>query len=454
MAKKKIDRRQFLKTGLGAAASLPVLGWAFPESAMAAAYPGAILIQVELLGGCDNALMSGFRNGALYDAFVNKRTADCSNTPAEIVPIDAAGIDPIGLHPQLGVPLRNAGHLSNIRLLLNQTNDPNYNDGSHEVMQKLMAMGSVGTTNGSTGTLARLYDVGIPLYGFDGRAENYICTTCSTPPLRMDTMESFNLSGYSLYPEMGGTSNTDHAVNTLTNLVSMNPSRTMSNVEKKYKNAMNAMFGSFGDIKNMLNNPSPLYSAYTKSTIPLFYPGDTYMGDDLWWYNSWAQKFRNIADIINNRKASSQPLLFNIGLGSFDAHSEWKPFHDSMMYRLGNVLATFFSDLKAMGVWNRTVLFTTTEFGRRIYGNGSGTDHGGGFTSLIAGGRIKRGIFGDPMTANQINTLENWPSQYDFRAVICQLVQNHLGKDPRVAYPGAVYDLIQNKTTNFDLFAA
>jgi len=451
---KKIDRRQFLKTGLGAAASLPVLGWAFPETASAAGFPGAILIQVELLGGCDNANFSAFRNGLLYDAFKGKRTTAASNTPAEVVPIDAAGIDPVGLHPELGGPLRSAGHLSNVRLLLNQTNDPLYNDGSHEVMQKLMAMGSVGTASGSTGTFARLYDVGIPLFGFDGRGENYTCVTCNTPPLRMDSLESFNLSGYSLYPEMGGVANTDHAVNTLTNLVNLTPNRTVGAVEKKYKDGMGAMFGAFNEVKNILQTPSPLYSSYTISDIPLFYPGDTYKGDDLWWYNYWAVKFRNIAEIINYRKANTQPLLFNIGLGSFDVHTDWTPFNASMMYRLGRILSTFFSDLKAMGVWNRTILYTTTEFGRRIYWNGSGTDHGGGFTSLIAGGRIKRGVFGDPMTVSQINSLDNWPMQYDFRAVICQLVQNHLGKDPRIAYPGTTYDLIQNKTTNFDLFVA
>jgi len=446
---KKINRRDFLKVSAASAASMGVFGLSFPKSAFAATSNAPILIQCELIGGCDNANFSGFRNGSLYNAFLAKRTSSACNPASQIVPIDAAGTDPIGLHPSFGAPLLAAGHLSSVRLLLNQSNDPGFNDGSHQVMQKVMALGTSGSYPGSTGTFARLYEAGVPLIGFDGKGEDYACTHCSSPPLKMNTLEGFNLSGISLGYQYGGQANTDQAINVVNDLVSSTPNRTISPLEKKYRSAMASMFGAFGQAAEMLNYPTPKYSSYTKTSIA------GYDGLQMYEYNLLATRFRNIAEIINYRKAKNlnEPMLFNIGVGGFDAHSDWHSINNKLMYNLGNILSVFFSDLKALGVWNRVVFYTISEFGRRIYANGSGTDHGNGFTSLIAGGKIKRGIFGDPLTASQISTLDNWPAQYDFRAVIAQLVSGHLGLNPQTtAYPNGLYDAIRGKDTNFDLF--
>ena len=68
-----------------------------------------MLIQLELLGGCDPVNFSSYRRGTEYDALKQRRPANTKIDPAQVVPLDAAGNSIIGLHPMLGTPLQNAG---------------------------------------------------------------------------------------------------------------------------------------------------------------------------------------------------------------------------------------------------------------------------------------------------------------------------------------------------------
>lgn len=91
---------------------------------------------------------------------------------------------------------------------------------------------------------------------------------------------------------------------------------------------------------------------------------------------------------------SSIPVL-HVSLTGFDTHINQARRHQRRLARLGKGLAAFQVALRDGGVWDRVMVMTYSEFGRRAGENGSGgTDHGTAAPQLILGGRIKGGFFG------------------------------------------------------------
>ena len=69
--------------------------------------------------------------------------------------------------------------------------------------------------------------------------------------------------------------------------------------------------------------------------------------------------------------------VFYTQIGGFDDHAAEKNQHDRLVAEVGDGLAAFYDDLRQMGVLDRVLILTFTEFGRRVRENASaGTDHG------------------------------------------------------------------------------
>jgi uncharacterized protein (DUF1501 family) len=105
------------------------------------------------------------------------------------------------------------------------------------------------------------------------------------------------------------------------------------------------------------------------------------------------------------------------------------------MGMFGDGVAAFSEDLRRRGPWNDTLVLQFSEFGRRVFENGSqGTDHGAGAVMMAAGGLVRGGLYGtapslDPNPANP--TLENNGGdvrfETDFRSVYARVLDNWLG---------------------------
>jgi uncharacterized protein (DUF1501 family) len=52
--------------------------------------------------------------------------------------------------------------------------------------------------------------------------------------------------------------------------------------------------------------------------------------------------------------------------------------------------------------WDDTVVITRTDFGRTFENNAKGTDHGHVYNQIVFGGRVTGGVYGDPLTAVQL----------------------------------------------------
>jgi len=81
--------------------------------------------------------------------------------------------------------------------------------------------------------------------------------------------------------------------------------------------------------------------------------------------------------------------------GGFDTHAGQANAHERLMGELNDALSAFAADLKQQGNFDRVLLMTFSEFGRRVVENANaGTDHGAAAPMFIVGGAVKPGLFG------------------------------------------------------------
>src|SRR5437660_12554027 len=75
--------------------------------------------------------------------------------------------------------------------------------------------------------------------------------------------------------------------------------------------------------------------------------------------------------------------------GGFDTHAGQVNAHERLMGELNDALSAFATDLKQQGNFDRVLLITFSEFGRRVVENANGgTDHGAAAPLLIVGGAV------------------------------------------------------------------
>ena len=75
----------------------------------------------------------------------------------------------------------------------------------------------------------------------------------------------------------------------------------------------------------------------------------------------------------------------HVPFGGFDTHDGQMYQHDDLMNDLGASLAALRDDLADRGIDDRTLIVTTSEFGRRPEQNDGGTDHGTAGPALLCG---------------------------------------------------------------------
>ncbi|PYK37950.1 MAG: hypothetical protein DME60_11785 [Verrucomicrobia bacterium] len=81
--------------------------------------------------------------------------------------------------------------------------------------------------------------------------------------------------------------------------------------------------------------------------------------------------------------------------GGFDTHARQIHAHERLLDELNDALSAFANDLKQQGNFDRVLLITFSEFGRRVAENANGgTDHGAAAPMFVLGGAAKPGLFG------------------------------------------------------------
>ncbi len=75
----------------------------------------------------------------------------------------------------------------------------------------------------------------------------------------------------------------------------------------------------------------------------------------------------------------------------FDTHADQTRRQGELLADVATGIATFLDLVRAQGRADRVLVMTTSEFGRRVHENGSGTDHGNGNVQFLAGPMVAGG---------------------------------------------------------------
>lgn len=149
--------------------------------------------------------------------------------------------------------------------------------------------------------------------------------------------------------------------------------------------------------------------------------------------NSLADQLKVVARLIAGGLKTRIYLVSTSGLGTFDTHDDQVDASDTTTGKHANLLGglssavkAFMDDLAFLGIEDRVVGATFSEFGRRIQSNGSiGTDHGAAAPMMIFGKQVQGGILGtNPVIPTTVTTNDNLPFQYDFRSIYATLLQD------------------------------
>ena len=133
-------------------------------------------------------------------------------------------------------------------------------------------------------------------------------------------------------------------------------------------------------------------------------------------------KLKNIALLLAN---GIKAPVFKVSLGSFDTHQNQAPVHERLLQELSEALAAFKEGLKESGHWDKTVIMTYSEFGRRVETNASnGTDHGTAAPHFMLGGKIKGGLYSTQPSLDNLDDNGDLKYSIDYRSLYQTIIKN------------------------------
>ncbi len=388
-----MKRRHFLRT-TGSAVSIPVLLNGLSISALAKPIlfntvndeSDRVLVLIQLFGGNDGLNMVIPTDQ--YDQLANVRSS-------VILPENSilSLTDTVGLHPRMGglKSLYDNGRLG----IVQNVGYPNPNR-SHFRSIEIWATGSSTEEYLSTGWLGRALDKKHPGYptGFPNG----------------EYPDPFAISlGYSVSETCQGSA-ANYSM-TLTDPFGLTPLAegeddeidTLYGQELAYLNATIAQTNAYADqILNAAQGGSNMV---------------TYPDSEL------AQQLRNVSLLISG---GLKTKVYTVTLGGFDTHANQVESGDStqgkhaeLLETLSSAIEAFQNDLEELGLEERVIGMTFSEFGRQIRSNGSrGTDHGAAAPLLLFGSCVNPQILGDnPEIPDQVQVQDALPMQYDFRDI-------------------------------------
>jgi len=426
MRRNRFSRRRFLQGaayGAGAVSILPILGTK-PARAVQG-IQGRFMVVINMLGGNDGLNMVV---PAHLQPYIDRRPGInlVNNKPDGAVLHDLDGN--FKLHYNLGT-LKQIWDENDLHIV-QKVSYPNPNQ-SHFTSQDIMSFGvrDEGDNDGR-GWLGRFADeycsnpsepLGVVSVGM-GRRRDFESNV--TTPLILSSVAGFNIDSDSDYV-------TDHALRerTMREILATDP---VPGVEPSF---------SIFDANRQAYELVDFVQAETEGwTDPGTYNNGTTIGRNL----------KTVSQLLAGQPTFNTKVFYT-GFGGFDTHSNQQTGngtnegrHADLMGQLDDAIAAFKADLEARNLWNSCVIVLISEFGRRVFQNGSvGTDHGHGSCFLVMGGRVKgklvAGGFTGEIVESDIATNSTLPFEHDFRDLYGNVIANHLGVSPNPLFPDPDY---------------
>ncbi len=147
--------------------------------------------------------------------------------------------------------------------------------------------------------------------------------------------------------------------------------------------------------------------------------------------NRLANQLKIVAQLI---AGGLKTRVYIVSQGGFDTHANQVDAtggnetgsHAFLLQTVSDAIAAFQDDIEQLGVDDRVLGMTFSEFGRRIVGNGStGTDHGAAAPLFMFGSKVKGGVTGDnPDIPANATVQNNLAMQTDFRSIYSTILQD------------------------------
>lgn len=224
-------------------------------------------------------------------------------------------------------------------------------------------------------------------------------------------------------------------IGSVTSLTLQGPSVNMGMSISDPNNFYNLLSGSFDPVPatpwgkeltyvRMVSQQTQQYAQVIKEAAAKVTQQVTYPAQ-----NTLADQLKIVARLI---KGGLQTRIYMVSMGGFDTHSSQvngtdvtTGAHATLLTRLSDAIRAFMNDLKFLGIEERVIGLTFSEFGRRIKSNASmGTDHGAAAPMILFGKMIKPGIVGNnPAIPSSATVNDNIPYQYDFRSIYASLLK-------------------------------
>jgi uncharacterized protein (DUF1501 family) len=317
-----------------------------------------------------------------------------------------------GLHPSLTgfKSLYDSGKLS----VINGVGYPTPNL-SHFKSENTMFAGKDGTSNNilNSGVFGRYLSALYP--GLGGAP-----TAQSPDPLAIQLGNTNPNLFYGHNHDLGIEYNVSNFQDTFfTNLSKMNSS--IQNTE--YQELLNYITTVEGAMDTYYNKVQEVFNAGANSSIT--YP-DTDLGKQL----------KTVARMI---QGGSKTKIFQVNLGGFDTHvnqvesgNSHVGTHATLVSDISNSIAAFQNDIEALGINNKIMTVTFSEFGRQVKQNGNlGTDHGTLSPFFVVGSSVEAGVYGSHPIFTDTTSFqyEEKERKYDYRQLFATLMQDWLGAD-------------------------
>ncbi len=399
-----MKRRTFLKNTT--IFSLPAMMGGFNVAAMPSATmetlingdSDKVLVLIDLNGGNDG--LHTFLPLDNYDNLANAR-------PNFILPADSliGMTDTIGLHPSM-TGIKSLYDNANLTLIQG-VGYPNQNR-SHFRSADIWNTGTPANVYKSSGWVGRYLDDSFPGYPTD-----YPSTDCPDP---FAVTMGRSISGTC----QGAESNFSMAIINTNDIGGLNAGIEAPITNDCYGEELDFMIESFK--KSNAYADRIIAAADIGSSNSSLYPNTTL-----------ANQMSTVAKLISG---GLQTKIYVLKLGGFDTHSSQNEANDttagnhaSLLKKLSDAIFAFQEDIKTLGLQERVIGMTFSEFGRKIISNASqGTDHGSAGPMMVFGSCINAGVIGDNAFIGETGDAdEGVAMQYDFKWVYGSILMDWFG---------------------------
>jgi uncharacterized protein (DUF1501 family) len=407
--KRHVTRRDFVKLGASAAATLGISGSLQANRAQAADVSGYKAIVCLFMFGGNN----GFNwvvpmTSSAYSTYAKSR-ANLALASNSLLSLNGTASDGItyGMHsacPEIR-SLYNAGKaavICNVGTLVQPTTSAQAKAGSVSLPSQLFSH-----IDQETSWMTSIAD-SPERYGWAGRVADLLTSQHGTARVSYN----IDIGGQNYWQE--GRTATPYALGTggastlgvTTSTAWRNGSRVAAEnaLITQAKSDSNLMIPAYANIQN--NSAAKVgivngafSSAGSVSTSFPTYNGDSGLGTQL---REVVQTIKAHAGIGDTRQ------FFFVQLGGFDTHNGELAAQQNLLGIVSKNINTFWNALGEIGMQNSVTLFTASDFGRSLGSNGDGSDHAWGNHALVLGGAVKGGKYYGKMPSLVMNGADDF----------------------------------------------